>query len=174
MSYYQYIRVHYSLIPLEIIQEYNLKTEKDGYVYFEIRKGIYGLKEAGVIAFTNLVEKLKPFGYEPMKYTLGLWRHTSLPTTCTLCVDDFGVKYFQKSHALHLIQAVQSNYECTIDWTGNLYCGLYLRWNYKDRYVDVSMDGYVSRALKRFDHKPTNNRKQHSPHPWSTPIYGHK
>ena len=84
------------------------------------------------------------------------------------------MKYFQKSHALHLIQAVQSNYECTIDWTGNLYCGLNLRWNYKDHYVDVSMDGYVSRALKRFDHKPTNNRKQHSPHPWSTPIYGRK
>jgi hypothetical protein len=46
MSYYQYIRVHLSLIPLEIIQEYNLHAEQDGYVYFEIRKGIYGLKEA--------------------------------------------------------------------------------------------------------------------------------
>ena len=64
LAYYQYIRVHISLIPLEIIQEYNLVAEQNGYVYFEIRKGIYGLKEAGVIAFKQLVAKLKPHGYE--------------------------------------------------------------------------------------------------------------
>ena len=154
--------------------EYNIIVEADGYVYFEIRKGMYGLKEAGILAFKQLVTNLAPHGYEPMKFTPGLWRHTSLPTTFTLCVDDFGVKYFNKTHAHHLINAVKANYECTTDWTGSLYCGLNLVWHYNDGYVDVSMDGYVSRALRRFKHIPSSNRVQHSPHPWNAPIYGRK
>ena len=69
----------------------------------EIRRGMYGLKEAGVIAFDQLVQKTKRFGYEPMPQTPGLWRHTSLKTTFTLCVDDFGIQYFSKADANHLI-----------------------------------------------------------------------
>ena len=37
--------------------------DKVGYVYCEIRKGMYGLKEAGCVAFQNLVKNLAPFGY---------------------------------------------------------------------------------------------------------------
>ena len=175
LTYFQYLRVHSSLIPDEILAEYpEIIAERDGYVYFEIRKGIYGLKEAGLIAFTTLVKNLKPFGYVPMKFTPGLWKHTSRPTTFTLCVDDFGVKYFSKADALHLLHAVNSNYETTIDWTGSLYCGLNLNWNYQDKYVDVSMDGYVQRALKRFNHVPSSSRIQHAPHTWTAPAYGRK
>ena len=123
LTYFQYIRVHFSLIPLEVRDEYNLTAEDDGYVYFEVRRGIYGLKEAGLIAFTTLVTNLAPFGYLTMQFTPGLWRYVSRPTTFTLCVDDFGVKYFTKEDAQHLIQAIQSYYDTTIDWSGSLYCG---------------------------------------------------
>jgi hypothetical protein len=173
MDYFQYARVHASLIPKEVFDEYpDLVIEAHGYVYFEARKGIYGLKEAGLLAFKHLVNNLKPHVYEPMPYTPGLWRHTSRPTTFTLCVDDFGIKYFSKDDANHLIKAIQTNYETTIDWTGSLYCGLNLQWNYKDGYVDVSMEGYVKRALERFEHVPSSNRFQHAPHPWHKPTYG--
>ena len=37
--------------------------DKDGYVYCEIRKGVYGLKEAECVAFQNIVKNLAPFGY---------------------------------------------------------------------------------------------------------------
>ena len=40
----------------------NLHIEHDGHVYFEILHGMYGLKEAGIIAFIQLVEKLAPYG----------------------------------------------------------------------------------------------------------------
>ena len=43
-----------------------------GYVYIEIRKGMYGLKEVGILAFNYLVENLDPHGYYPVRYTPGL------------------------------------------------------------------------------------------------------
>ena len=175
MEYRQYARVHASLIPNEIFQEYpNLVVETDGYIYIEARKGIYGLKEAGLVAFKHLVSNLKPFGYEPIKFTPGLWWHTSRPATFTLCVDDFGIKCYTKDDALHLIKAIQTNYETTIDWSGSLYCGLNRQWNYDKGYVDVSMDGYVKRALQRFAHVPSSTRCQHAPHPWQKPVYGRR
>jgi hypothetical protein len=49
---YQYMRFHISMIPQEIINEYNLTDimEADGWCYVEIRKAMYGLKESGFIA----------------------------------------------------------------------------------------------------------------------------
>ena len=38
-----------------------------------------------------------------------------------LCVDDFGVKYFSKDDANHLIQTLNNKYECTIDWEGEFF-----------------------------------------------------
>ena len=163
------------MIPQEFFDEYpEIVVEADGNVYFEVRKGIYGLKEAGLLAFQHLVKNLDKDGYEPMKFTPGLWRHRSRPTTFTLCVDDFGVKYFSQEDADHLIAAVKSSYECTVDWTGSLYCGLNLKWDYDQGFMDVSMDGYVRRALKRFEHVPSSSRTQHAPHPWTAPTYGKK
>jgi hypothetical protein len=49
---YQYMRFHISMIPQEIIDEYNLQdiVDSDGWCYAEIRKAMYGLKESGFIA----------------------------------------------------------------------------------------------------------------------------
>jgi hypothetical protein len=57
------------------------------------------------------------------------------------------------------------------DWTGTKYLGLTLRWNNSNRWVDVSMPGYIKRALQRFAHAiPV--RPQHSPHAYTAPKYG--
>ena len=53
-----------------------------------------------------------------MPQTPGLWRHTHRKTTFTLCVDDFGIQYFSKSNADHLIDAIQDTYDFSIDWKG--------------------------------------------------------
>ena len=87
---------------------------------------MYGLKEAGILAFKQLARHLSPLGYEPAPYTPGLWRHTTRPMTFALCVDDFGIKYFSKADALHLVAALKQHYEITTNWTGSLYCGLTL------------------------------------------------
>ena len=67
------MRIPTKHIPAKVMSEYNLHNYIDnGYVYCEIRKGMYGLKEAGLIAFLRLVKNLTPNGYSPMRYTPGL------------------------------------------------------------------------------------------------------
>jgi len=173
MDFFQYMRVPQRLVPDEIKTRYNLTIEPDGYIYFEIRKGMYGLKEAGIIAYKHLVKNLLPYGYAPLKHTPGIWRHKHRRTTFTLCVDDFGIKYFSRDDAEHLIDALHANYECTIDWDGNTYCGMNLDWNYQRGYVDVSMKTYVHRALEKYKHIPPL-RPQHAPHAWLEPTYGRR
>jgi hypothetical protein len=54
---YEYMRLPIHLIPEEIIQEYNLSPlVYREYVYIEIRKGMYGLPQAGILA-QNLLKK---------------------------------------------------------------------------------------------------------------------
>ena len=55
MDKYEYMRIKIENIPQEIIKKYNLKKlVHNGYIYIEIRKGMYGLKQAGVIANEQL------------------------------------------------------------------------------------------------------------------------
>ncbi|CAB9528638.1 expressed unknown protein [Seminavis robusta] len=61
----------------------------------------------------------------------------------------------------------------TTDWTGSLYCGLTLNWDYTNRTVDLSMPGYITKALARFEH-PHPNRAQNSPYKCNLPQYGAK
>ena len=101
MTYFQYMRIHKKIIPQEVLDKYNIIFDDQDFTYVEIRRGMYGKKEAGVITFAQLVRKLKHFGYKPMPQTPGLWRHTSRKTALTLCVDDFGIQYFSKADADH-------------------------------------------------------------------------
>ena len=68
------MRIHNKYLTKEFRKEYNVDAldENDGYVYCEIRKVMYGLKEAGIIAYQKLVKNLAPYRYEPMVYTPGL------------------------------------------------------------------------------------------------------
>ena len=132
---------------------------------------MYGLKEAGVIAFGQLIRYIVPHGYKPAPCTPGLCNHTTRPTTFTLCVEDLGVNFFSKEDAHHLVNALKTNYEVTTDCTGSLYCGLTLYWHYAEDSVDISMPGYVIRALQKFGHtKP--KLPQNAPHKWIEPVYG--
>ena len=83
-----------------------------------------------------------------------------------LCVDDFGVKYFSKDDANHLIQTLNNKYECTIDWEGKKICGLQLQWNYRKKFVDVSLPEYVQKSLQRLQHVAPKS-------PWYSPQYHH-
>ena len=89
-----------------------------------------------------------------MKHTPGLWRHESQPTTFTLMVDDFGIKYFNKSDADHIFQALGQNYSLTIDSTGTSYLGLTINWHHDEGFVDILMPDYVPKALAKFNHIP--------------------
>ena len=66
-----------------------------------------------------------------------------------------------------MISSIKSNYELTVDWTGNLYCGISLDWDYVNRWVDISMPGYIEKKMQEYDHVvPTQfQRCQYSPEP---------
>ena len=75
----------------------------------EIRKGIYGLPQAGLLAQELLEKRLQKQGYTPIKVTPGFCTHAWRPIRFTLVVDDFGVKYVGKEHAGHLVQVLKEN-----------------------------------------------------------------
>ena len=102
-----------------------------------------------------------------------MWGHTSRRTKFALCVDDFGVKYFSTSDAIHLIDALEKSYTISKDWTGRDYCGVKLHWNYDKGYVDINMPGYVNKALMKFKHTRPQ-RPQYAPMQWKRPDYGKK
>ena len=79
-------------------------------------------------------------------------------------MEDFGVKYWSKEDKDHLCNSLGKILKYTTDYEGKNYCRLTLNWNYKLGYVDISMPGYVPRALERLQHKPKNSRSTHHTH----------
>jgi hypothetical protein len=78
----------------EIVDMYNLGAlAVDGWVYIEIRKGMYGLKQSGLLAKQLLQTRLAPFGYYQARHTPGIWLHKTPPISFSVVVDDFAVKY---------------------------------------------------------------------------------
>jgi hypothetical protein len=51
-----------------------------------------------------------------------------------------------------LITSIKTTYSLTKDWTGNLYCGIALGWDYKNGHVDISMPGYIKKKLQEYGH----------------------
>jgi hypothetical protein len=173
MKRYEYFRMNIALFPQDIIEEFNLleKVDHDGNVFCEVRRGMYGLPQAGIIAQELLEERLSVAGYRQSKLTPGFWTHDWRPISFTLVVDDFGVKYINKDDVTHLLDILQKDYDVDTDWDGTRYLGLTLDWDYKGRRVHLSMPGYIKKALVRFGHKaPT--KPQHQPHQHTVPTYG--
>ena len=91
---FEYMKMSMDLIPDEFADAYGLHEKaKDGYVYMEIRKGMYGLPQAGILANKLLKKRLAKKGYYEMPHTPGLWKHIWRPIMFSLVVDDFGIKY---------------------------------------------------------------------------------
>ena len=111
------MRIKFSDIPQEFIEEYDLsEAAQNGWIYFEILRGCYGLPQSVRLANNLLRTRLEKAGYYEAATTPGLWRHKWRPVQFILLVDDFGIKYVGKEHALHLLKNLELNYEITIDW----------------------------------------------------------
>ena len=100
----QYMRIHGKYFFQDIKEKYNIdkKIASDGYVYCKIIKGMYGLKEAAMLAREKIIEILKPLGYYPSLHAPNIWYHQTRRTEFISCVDDFGVKYYSDEDVDHL------------------------------------------------------------------------
>jgi hypothetical protein len=122
MTEYEYMRIRVGNLPPGIIEEYNLQDKiHHGAVYVEIRKGMYGLPQAGILA--NCVTSLHPHARYVLPPTKP--RHKVQPP--------FGVQYTNKAHCQHLIDCLDSLYELTVEWQDTKYLGLTLAWDYRRR-----------------------------------------
>ena len=152
---YEYMMMPINLIPQEFIDLYDLGSKvKNGYVYIEIQRGMYGLPQAGILANKLLKERLLQNDYFEVPDTPGLFWHKTRPVWFTLVVDDFGIKYVCKEHAQHLICVLKEFYGIEEAWTGSLYHGITLDWHYDQQYVDISMINYVLNQLAKYKQPP--------------------
>ena len=103
-----------------------------------------GLKQAEKLVNEGLEKHLHKYCNSLCAQTPALWRHSTLPITFTLVVDNFGVKCTGKHTASHLIDAIRDLYTVSIDYTGTLYCSTTIKWDYRGGTVDISMPGYIA------------------------------
>jgi hypothetical protein len=107
-EWYEYVHIPLTLLLDTIMKLYNLDgLVHKGAVYAEVRKGMYGLPQAGRIAYDRLKEFLAPHRYVPFAHTPGLWRDTHTNLVFSLVVDDFGVKFTDKRDAECLTSTLQ-------------------------------------------------------------------
>ena len=159
--------------PPDVREHYKLdeKSTPDGRVYVAVKRGMYGLPQAGILAQEQLKERLNKHGYEQSTFTPGFWTHKWRPISFSLVLDNFGIKYVGKEHANHLISVIANDYDYTVDWDGKQYLGLALDWDYAKRLVHLSMPEYIPDTLTCFNHEhPT--RVQYSPYQHTPIMYG--
>ena len=84
----EYMRIHSEYFFQDMKNKYHIPSLIAGYgfVYYKIKRGMYGLKQAARLAYDNLVTNLKKDGYFPDKYCPNIWSHESRPTNFCLCV----------------------------------------------------------------------------------------
>ena len=128
----------------------------------------------GLLANALLTKTLAKHRFKKTPHTPGLWRHHTNPIQFTLVVDDFGIKCEKKQDAQDLINALEEHYKAvSVDWDGELLCGIKLEWDYQNRTVDLIMPGYITKLLQRFIH-PIPNKPEHQTHRSVQPQYGTK
>ena len=110
----EYMRIHSKYFSNRFRKLYKIEDKIDGYgyvyLYCVILRGMYGLKQAAILAYQHLKNSLEPYGYYPVQVIIGMYQHNKRPTKFCLCVDDFGVKYWSKADDDHLYNSVRANF----------------------------------------------------------------
>ena len=57
-----------------------------------------GIKQAGLISNERITAHIAKFGYATFPCTTSLWKHSTLDISFFLVVDDFGIKYLDKTN----------------------------------------------------------------------------
>ena len=90
LDQYENTRININDIPQEVIDEYKLYEHKlvlNGFVYVELRKALFGLKQSHALANKQLSNVLGKEGYYQSEHTSSLWLHKTRDTSFTLVVD---------------------------------------------------------------------------------------
>ena len=77
------MRIHSKYFPPDSIYLYKIEglIAADKYVYMKIIKGMYGLKQASIIAYNQLIYHMEPHSYYPVTLTTVLWSDNTIKKT---------------------------------------------------------------------------------------------
>jgi hypothetical protein len=110
--------------PNKFIDEYKLTgLDHDGWIYFKICQGCYGLPQAGILANNRLHSRLKAKGIYEAASTPSLWRHKWRPIQFCLIVDNFGVKYVGLEHFNYLLDILKKFHGVQYNIAGDKFMG---------------------------------------------------
>ncbi len=145
----EYVCIKITAIPTEFILEYGLTRKEDhnGWIYFEIQRGCYGLPQAVILAKDLLWGRLEKEGYYKAATTLGLWKNKWQPIQFCLIIDDFGVEYMGIEHFNHLLLVLQRYCQVQTNMAGNKIAGLDVQWDFPSKQVRIDMRLYVKDLL---------------------------
>jgi hypothetical protein len=168
----EYMRIHVKHIPKDVQLRYNIAhLIHNDYIIMEVSKGIYGLPQAGKLAQDRLIKHLAGHGYIQCINTPCLFIHQTNGVAFTLVVDDFLIKYKDKKAVDHLLSSLRELYIITTEFgVTQKYVGITLHHNRVKRYIDMSIPGYVQKAIQRFQR--TNLKGADSPIIYVPPNYG--
>ncbi len=91
MTQSEYFCIKNSDIPKnKLIDKYKLTSlDRDGWIYFKIRQGCYGLPQADILARDLLHSHSKAKGFYEVASTSGLWCNKWRPIQFCLIIDDW-------------------------------------------------------------------------------------
>ncbi len=155
----EYVRIKIADIPSEFIEEYKLKgCNCDGWIYFKICQGCYGLPQSSILANNLLWSHLLAEGYYKAESTPGLWRHKWRPIQFCLIDDDFGVKYVGLKLINHLRNVLKKFHRVQFNMAGNKFVGIDIKWDCATCQCCISMPGYTNKLLIKLKHpRPTKS-----------------
>lgn len=172
---FEYMRVNRKQVPQDIIDEFNLeKYFVNDTIYFEVRKTMYGLPQAGRLAQEDLFAHLSKHGFFQCANTPCLFRHKDRDITFCTVVDDFGVKYKKKEDVDFLIKVLtipdssgKPHYQIKQNWEGSKYIGFTIKHDRTKREMVLSMPGYIQRLLSIYrPHLKTGAQSPYLYSPW--------
>ena len=150
-----------------------LGHDRDGWVYFEIRRCCSGLPQAGILANDLLRSRLVAEGFYEAASMPGLWRHKWRPLQFCLIVDDFGIEFVGIEHFNFLVDLLKKCHGIQIIMAGNKLADIAIKWDYLNKRCRLSIPGYIDNLLTKFKH-PRPRSSQFSPHKCLSISYGAK
>jgi hypothetical protein len=92
LDQYEYMEMPIALLPTMLLNiTISARKPSMDMSTWKYKKGMYGLKQAGILANKILKKQLACHGYFEQPHTPGLWKHVSPPIWFNLCMDDFGI-----------------------------------------------------------------------------------
>ena len=174
LEYNEYMTLTSDQVPQAIREKFNLTgdyQDTNGRFMVEIKKGLYGMPQAGKLARDNLVKLLADNDYEECSATTGLFKHKHSGVAFTLVVDDFLIKYLSKDSADHLLSVLKQKYKITEDWSTSKYIGITIDIDRKAGTLTTSIPHFVSKAMSDLGvvKEPFDT---HSPAQYQAPHFG--